>query len=588
MSLYTADRVTLKVCASCHTAMMGRTFKVGDTLGIRKYELQFANNASVGRAELNVTLNEYNTAKTVFEKTLNAVKSGGEYPSDLTLKKFKTVEAVADAKFQESVISSQKEFTKLVGYVDLMLNSEVNSDAYRQAKTNLLVQSNELRTISSELVNIFAKIAERNQNNIRWAVNISSFIILVFLIVVGYFLTRSVIRPITLISEVLAGASGGDLNQKKLSEDSKDEVGVLCKSSNQLLGNLQDFIAQTENILSGDARNIQQELKGDFKNSLDSLAELSESARKQNEEMTRREREQNEELMGKVDSILEVVDAAAEGDLTKTITVNGEDALGKMGTRLQSFFTDLRESVKSINSNALALSSSSEQMSSVSQRMASTAEETSAQAGSVSSASEQVSKNIETVATSAEEMNSSIKEIARNVNEAANVTSKAVLMAQKTNETIADLGKSSNEFGDVIKVITSIAEQTNLLALNATIEAARAGEAGKGFAVVANEVKELASQTAKAKAAEDIGKKIMDIQSKTSESVDAIGEITEIVSNINEIANTIASSVEEQTATTSEIGRNVNEAAKGSGEIASNITGVTQAAEGAAQGAVDA
>ena len=128
----------------------------------------------------------------------------------------------------------------------------------------------------------------------------------------------------------------------------------------------------------------------------------------------------------------------------------------------------------------------------------------------------------------------------------------------------------------MIKVITSIAQQTNLLALNATIEAARAGEAGKGFAVVANEVKELAKQTAKA--TEDISRKIEAIQGDTHGAVEAIGQIGKIINQINDIQNTIASAVEEQTATTGEISRNVAEAAKGSTEIAQNITGVAQAA----------
>lgn len=406
---------------------------------------------------------------------------------------------------------------------------------------------------------------------------------LVFCTVLGFFVTRAISLPINKITDLSQGITDGNLKQEQLQISSNDEIGVLASNFNNMMDVLQRFIQHTEEILQGKAETETFGLKGDFEDSLGSMLDMSRRERDQQEAQARKEREENEILLSKVDSILEVVDAAADGDLTQQIKVKGEDALGKMGGRLQTFFTDLRESIKTINENALSLAGSSEQMTTVSEKMATTAEETSAQAGAVSSASEQVGKNVENVATSSEELNSSIQEIARNVNEAAEVTSKAVVMSKKTNDTIAELGKSGNEIGNVIKVITSIAEQTNLLALNATIEAARAGEAGKGFAVVANEVKELASQTAQA--TEDIGQKISDIQNKTSESVESIGEITEIITKINEISNTIASSVEEQSATTAEIGRNVNEAAKGSGEIANNITGVAEAAADTAQGA---
>jgi methyl-accepting chemotaxis protein len=296
-----------------------------------------------------------------------------------------------------------------------------------------------------------------------------------------------------------------------------------------------------------------------------------------------RERQTADELRVKVENVLEVVNAAGDGDLTRQMTVRGADAVGQMGEGLAKFFATLRGNVSKIAQTAQVLASSSQELTSVSQQMAANAEETATQANVASAAAEQVSKNVTTVSTGTEEMGASIKEIAKSANDAAKVATSAVKMAEKTNAIVAKLGESSAEIGNVIKVITSIAEQTNLLALNATIEAARAGEAGKGFAVVANEVKELAKQTAKA--TEDIGRKIEAIQGDTKGAVEAIAQIGKIINQINDIQNTIASAVEEQTATTGEISRNVAEAAQGSNEIAQNITGVAQAARSTTEGA---
>jgi methyl-accepting chemotaxis protein len=312
------------------------------------------------------------------------------------------------------------------------------------------------------------------------------------------------------------------------------------------------------------------------------ITEKLESERKI-KEATERELQQAEDLRVKVESILGVVHAASQGDLTREMTIKGADAVGQMSEGLAMFFANLRGNVANISQTAQVLASSSQELTSVSQQMAANAEETAAQANVASAAAEQVSRNVATVSTGTEEMGASIKEISKNAHEAAKVATSAVKVADKTNAIVAKLGESSAEIGNVIKVITSIAQQTNLLALNATIEAARAGEAGKGFAVVANEVKELAKQTAKA--TEDISQKIEAIQGDTKGAVEAIAQIGKIINQINDIQNTIASAVEEQTATTGEISRNVGEAAQGSSEIAHNITGVAQAARSTTEGA---
>jgi len=283
--------------------------------------------------------------------------------------------------------------------------------------------------------------------------------------------------------------------------------------------------------------------------------------------------------------VSEVATALAAGDLTREITVTTRDEVGQMARTLGSALSTLRTTMRTMAGSADAIAAAAEELSASSTQISAAAQHTSEQSGSVSAAAEQVSASVQTVASAAEEMSSSIREIANTTHEAAAIGDQAGALAQRTNQTVAKLGQSSALIGDVVKLITSIAEQTNLLALNATIEAARAGDAGKGFAVVATEVKGLAQATAKA--TENISNLVEAIQGDTGEAVSAIEEIAGVIRRLGDYQTTIASAVEEQTATTGEITRSVAGAANGANDIAANISSVASAAATTTAGIAD-
>ncbi|MCJ2091962.1 methyl-accepting chemotaxis protein [Methylobacterium sp. J-072] len=223
------------------------------------------------------------------------------------------------------------------------------------------------------------------------------------------------------------------------------------------------------------------------------------------------------------------------------------------------------------------VSSAATELQATASQMTASAQETASQSGTVAAAAEQSASNVNTVASAAEQLGSSVDEIGRQVQDSTILAQRAVGESDQTAALVSELSAAAARVGDVVQLIASIAAQTNLLALNATIEAARAGEAGRGFAVVATEVKELASQTAKA--TEEIANQIGRIQGVTGEAVGAIGAITGRIREINTVASAIAEAVEQQGAATREIVRNVTQATAGTQEVTGNIAGVAQAAE---------
>jgi methyl-accepting chemotaxis protein len=276
--------------------------------------------------------------------------------------------------------------------------------------------------------------------------------------------------------------------------------------------------------------------------------------------------------------------AMADGDLTKTMDVDQKDEIGmlakslnEMTTSLRRMFGDISQGVSQVDGSSVQLAAIANQMSSGAEstatrsgQVAAAAEEMSANQSSVAAAMEQASVNVNMVAAAAEEMTATINEIASNSSKAKIITGEAVNQSQKASERVNELGRAADEINKVTEAITEISEQTNLLALNATIEAARAGEAGKGFAVVANEIKDLAKQTAEATL--EIKNKIQGIQQATGVTVTEINQISAVIADVDQIVATIASAVEEQSATTKEIAQNVNQASQGITEVNENVS----------------
>ena len=280
-------------------------------------------------------------------------------------------------------------------------------------------------------------------------------------------------------------------------------------------------------------------------------------------------------ILRPVAAVGRVIDALATGDLTQRTGVDSRDELGTMAASLDKTLDGLRETITEMSGNADTLASASSELAAVASQIASAAESTTTQTGAANTAATEISFNVQTVAAGSEEMRAAIAEISNNASAAAQTAGTAVSEARTAGEVIRKLGDSSQEIAEVVKMINGIAAQTNLLALNATIEAARAGEMGKGFAVVASEVKDLAQETAKA--TEDISNRVAAIQADASSAVDVMDRISLVIENINDYQTTIASAVEEQTATTAEMSRSIGEVSASSNVIAGSINDVAAA-----------
>lgn len=406
-----------------------------------------------------------------------------------------------------------------------------------------------------------------------------------------------------LIREISAAkVEGAEKNMRSAAAASatlQDEMLMLLVATLLLVILTIYFISQSLNVPLSDLRRSLDELSTGvldtavnnthLTNEIGQMANAVASLKKsllEADRLAKLDQENNIKAQETTKQIGEVISYAAAGDFTASVYLQDKQGFFlDISSQVNKLIETSRGAFQAISENAINLSSAAEELSAVSIQMSANSEETTAQAGSAASAATQVSGNMQTVASGVEELSVSIREISSNAMQASSVATQAVKEAKSTSETMAQLGVSSQEIGNVLKVISSIAEQTNLLALNATIEAARAGELGKGFAVVANEVKELARQTSRA--TEEISQNVTNIQKDVKGAISSISTISDIINKINDISGIIASAVEEQAATTSEMGRTVSEAATGSTEIARNVDSVSLVSRNTTEGAAN-
>ncbi|GAA3013418.1 methyl-accepting chemotaxis protein [Actinokineospora diospyrosa] len=279
-------------------------------------------------------------------------------------------------------------------------------------------------------------------------------------------------------------------------------------------------------------------------------------------------------ILGSLRKVGTAIAALADKDLTGHAGLRGRDELAVMGRDLDTAMGTVRETVSELAGTAIALSSASVRLSEVSGTLSVGSGQAAERAGSAADTAGRVSESVRSMSLGAEEMTASIAEIASSAGKAADVAQQSLEAATDTGSQIAALAQASAEIGQVVKMINDIAGQTNLLALNATIEAARAGDAGKGFAVVAGEVKDLAQETAKATG--DISRRVEAIQAGTAGAARSVQQIQDVVGQITDHSTTVASAVEQQSATTAEMSRAIAEAAKGSGELSATFGAVAE------------
>lgn len=418
-------------------------------------------------------------------------------------------------------------------------------------KIEPIVEGNKKRA-AEEMARLADEIASDAARNAGLAI-VAALVALVLTLGFSAILSRGITGAVAKLAEGIQAMAGGDMTFKVVAEDAPAEIRGMASDLVTMQGNLGGII---RNVEQQSAATVAMLIHLDGKN-----RQMGGDAGR-SEGMSENVNDANQSLGEHVEKI-------------QSMVASGVDSIGMV-----------QQEAGHLSQNITTIAAASEVASQNVNTMASAAEEMSANIDSVSKNMEGVNDSVNTTASAVEEMTASLNDVRKRCQEAVEESNQANQRAQQTEETINRLSASADEIGKVVGVINSIAEQTNMLALNASIEAAGAGEAGKGFAVVANEVKELASQTAKA--TRMIAEQVQEIQGNTGETTKAVGEIVEIIQRVNASNNEITFAVDEQVRTTDEISRSMADVSSVASQVSVSADEMRSASQEVARAAAEA
>lgn len=251
LAFYTADVATVAACANCHAQFKGRPFEVGDVLGVRRFNVHYSDNVALGKQRISPSLTEYEAALTIFSKTLQAIKRGGEYPTDFTMSEMAFYAGSDDAEILAKASDTEVVLKSFISAVDRLKSSALGSDEFALAKHDILSGSNELLKLSNDITFRAVELSHEKYSYIFWAV-IGMVAMALLAFAVFYILTsRMIIGPVQEATSVANAIAEGDLSLQ-LAVHSNDEIGSLSTALNSMSSSLNQMVAK----ISGSAEQL--------------------------------------------------------------------------------------------------------------------------------------------------------------------------------------------------------------------------------------------------------------------------------------------------------------------------------------------